>query len=157
MHRSFQEYINTPYIEKGEREREISVVNHSFHRDTDGKRRVKSKRQGGEVEGGRKETDPFAKCSSTVFGPFLDALTSSLFYGDSAKERGFFENASSRITLIRFGLQIWPSPSTISASSVEQKRDRKLGRTRLYDEKNLVNILIYFLIFITRISHEEFI
>lgn len=23
MHRSFQEYINTPYIEKGERERDI--------------------------------------------------------------------------------------------------------------------------------------
>lgn len=50
------------------------MVNHRFHRDTDGKRRVKSKRQGGEVEGGRKETDPFAKCSSTVFAPFLDAL-----------------------------------------------------------------------------------
>lgn len=41
------------------------------------------------MEGGRKETDPFAKCSSTVFGPFLDALTPSLLHGDSLRKGGF--------------------------------------------------------------------
>ena len=124
--------------EQRKKKRETREKNREREGDSRGERKWKAR-----IEG-EKKRDPFAKCSSTVFGPFLGAITfPSPSYATRAREGIFFENATRRITLIRFGLQIFPFPRSLyryahvenegnAGGSNERKYLKQHGRLKLH-------------------------
>ena len=119
-----------------------------FHRDADRKKRREkrhetSERERGEGRNGKLEGGgnrdrsicemlidrlwPFTRCYNPPFTLLGDS--------DRGTERQFFENASRRITLIRFGLQISPFSTASFASLTSSSYDTHIGKMKVTTER----------------------